>query len=101
MSEQTVKQEGEFKLKKKKTPKKLATPENNITKVSMKEPLIETEPEVTKVVINNEDNAIQTQATNDSNVAIEKLEDGADGEGVAQEVRATKEAVDSPIQLVE
>ena len=54
MSEQTVKQEGEFKLKKKKTTNKLATPENNITKVSMKEPLIKTEPEVTKVVIKEE-----------------------------------------------
>ncbi len=55
MSEQTVKQEGEFKLKKRKTPKKLATPENNVTKVSMKEPLIDTEPEVTKVVIKEDD----------------------------------------------
>jgi hypothetical protein len=54
MSEQTVKQEGEFKIKRK-TPKKLATPENNVTKVSMKEPLINTEPEVTKVVIKEDD----------------------------------------------
>jgi len=54
MSEQTVKQEGEFKIKRK-TPKKLATPENNVTKVSMKEPLINTEPEVTKVVIKKDD----------------------------------------------
>ena len=100
MSEQTVKQEGEFKLKKRKTTKKLSTPDSNVTKVSIKEPLIETEPEVTKVVIKNEDNAIQTQATNDSNATIEKLEDGADGEEVAKEVRTTEEAVDSPIQLV-
>ncbi len=63
MSEQTVKQEGEFKLKKKKTPKKLATPENNITKVSMKEPLIETEPEVTKVVIKEEKEAPVVEET--------------------------------------
>ena len=74
MSEQTVKQEGEFKLKKRKTPKKLSTPENNVTKVSMKEPLIETEQEVTKVVIKQEDNAIHTQETNDSNVIVQEQE---------------------------
>jgi len=78
MSEQTVKQEGEFKLKKRKTPKKLATPENNVTKVSMKEPLIETEPEVTKVVIKEEEKA-----------------------PVVEEVAVASEESNSPIQLVE
>ena len=78
MSEQTVKQEGEFKLKKKKTPKKLATPENNITKVSMKEPLIETEPEVTKVVIKEEKEV-----------------------PVVEETVVAEEESNSPIQLVE
>ncbi len=77
MSEQTVKQEGEFKLKKRKTPKKLATPENNVTKVSMKEPLIETEPEVTKVVIKEEEAP------------------------VVEETVVTNEESNSPIQLVE
>ena len=52
--EEPVKQEGEFKIKKK-TPKKL-TPQNDGTiKVNIKEPLIETEPEVTKVVIPSEE----------------------------------------------
>ena len=78
MSEQTVKQEGEFKIKKRKTPKKLATPENNVTKVSMKEPLIETEPEVTKVVIKEEEKA-----------------------PVVEEVAVASEESDSPIRLVE
>jgi len=78
MSEQTVKQEGEFKIKKRKTPKKLATPENNVTKVSMKEPLIETEPEVTKVVIKEEEKA-----------------------PVVEEVAVASEESNSPIQLVE
>ena len=78
MSEQTVKQEGEFKLKKKKTPKKLATPENNITKVSMKEPLIETEPEVTRVVIKEEKEV-----------------------PVVEETVVADEESNSPIQLVE
>jgi hypothetical protein len=77
MSEQTVKQEGEFKLKKRNTPKKLATPDNNVTKVSMKEPLIETEPEVTKVVIKEEEAP------------------------VVEETVVTSEESNSPIQLVE
>jgi len=100
MSEQTVKQEGEFKLKKRKTPKKLATPENNVTKVSMKEPLIETEPDITKVVIKKETDAIQTQATDDSDVIVKKPENSSNGEAVVKEIRESEEEVDSPIQLV-
>ena len=101
MSEQTVKQEGEFKLKKRKTPKKLSTPESNVTKVSMKEPLIETEPEVTKVVIKNEDNAIQTQETNDSNVTVQEQENSSNSKDVVEEIRTTEEELDSPIQLID
>lgn len=100
MSEQTVKQEGEFKLKKKTTPKKLSTPTDNVTKVNIKEPLIETEPDITKVVIKKEDNAIQTQATDDSDAVIKKPEDGADSKAVVKEVRKPEETIDSPIQLV-
>jgi len=100
MSEQTVKQEGEFKLKKRKTPKKLATPENNVTKVSMKEPLIETEPDITKVVIKKETDAIQTQATDDSDVIVKKPENSSNGEAVVKEIRESEEEIDSPIQLV-
>lgn len=100
MSEQTVKQEGEFKLKKRKTPKKLATPENNVTKVSMKEPLIETEPDITKVVIKKETDAIQTQTTDDSNVIVKKPENSSNGEAVVKEIRESEEEIDSPIQLV-
>ena len=100
MSEQTVKQEGEFKLKKKTTPKKLSTPTDNVTKVNIKEPLIETEPDITKVVIKKEDDAIQTQATDDSNVIIKKPEDGANSEAVVKEIRKPEQEIDSPIQLV-
>ncbi len=51
MSEKTLKNEGYFKLNKKTTPKKLASTENNVTKVSIKEPSVNAEPDVTKVVI--------------------------------------------------
>ncbi|MDC3219977.1 hypothetical protein OAU00_02715 [Saprospiraceae bacterium] len=71
MSEETktnepVKQEGEFKLKKK-TPKKLTTPSDEPVRVNIKEPLIELPPEVTKVVIPNED-AIQIGETKEVSV---------------------------------
>ena len=65
MSEQKtnepVKQEGEFKIKKR-TPKKLTTPSDEPVKVNIKEPLVDLPPEVTKVVIPNED-AIQIGET--------------------------------------
>jgi len=52
--EEPVKQEGEFKIKKK-TPKKLTPQNDGPIKVNIKEPLIETEPEVTKVTIPSEE----------------------------------------------
>lgn len=51
--EEPVKQEGEFKLKKK-TPKKLTKTSDEPVKVNIKEPLVELEPEVKKVVIPKE-----------------------------------------------
>lgn len=94
-----VKQEGSFKMKKK-TPRKLVT-----------------EKEVTKVdLTKKEENAISTQATNDSDVAVKKSEDSQNGKGVAEEIRPSEETVkateetstnetavetDSPIELIE
>ena len=72
MSEQKtnepVKQEGEFKIKKK-TPKKLTTSSDQPIKVNIKEPLIETSPEITKIVIPKED-AIQIGETKE--IPVEK-----------------------------
>ena len=102
-----VKQEGDFKLKtrKKRTPKKLTETKDNVTKVNInpKEPLVELEPEVKKVVIpKQEENAVQAQETNDSNVVVEESKDSSNSEGVVEEVRTTEEKVEeSPIQLVE
>jgi hypothetical protein len=60
-----VKQEGEFKLKKKTTPKKLVETKDNIVKVSVnpKEPLVEVPDNVTKVEIKKEEDAIQIGET--------------------------------------
>ena len=68
-----VKQEGDFSLKgKSKKPKQLSKQNNEITKVSLKEPLVNLEPDVTKVVIpKEENNAIQEQST-ESSVLLEE-----------------------------
>lgn len=99
-----VKQEGDFKLKaKKKAPKKLNKTSEETVKVNLKEPLIELEPEVKKVVIpkQEEENAVQAQETNDSDVTVEEPKDSGDSEAVVEEVRTTEEKVESPIELIE
>ena len=90
MSEQKtnepVKQEGEFKLKKK-TPKKLLTPQSDEPiKVNIKEPLVELPPEVTKVVIPDED-AIQIGETKEVVVG----EQAGDSAKVDEQVQEPKQ----------
>jgi len=97
-----VKQEGEFKLKKKKvTPKKLNKKEE-ITKVDLTKPEAQGEviPDVIKVEIPKED-AVQTQETDDSNVIVEEPKDSGDSKEVVEEVRTTEETVESPIEIIE
>ena len=66
-----VKQEGEFKLKKPKV-KQLSqqNKEDNVTKVSLKEPLVEVENNITKVEIKKEDDAIQIGETEEVSVEV-------------------------------
>ena len=99
-----VKQEGEFKLKtKKKTPKKFNETKDNITKVNVnpKEPLIELEPEVKKVVIpkqEEKEDAIQIGETKE--VSVEKP--SGDSAEVGEPVQESNKDVEgfSPIQEV-
>ena len=99
-----VKQEGEFKLKtKKKTPKKFNETKDNITKVNVnpKEPLIELEPEVKKVVIpkqEEKEDAIQIGETKE--VSLEKP--SGDSATMGEPVQESNEDVKgfSPIQEV-
>ena len=99
-----VKQEGEFKLKtKKKTPKKFNETKDNITKVNVnpKEPLIELEPEVKKVVIpkqEEKEDAIQIGETKE--VSVEKP--SGDSATVGEPVQESNEDVEgfSAIQEV-
>jgi hypothetical protein len=102
MSEE-VKQEGEFKAKKPSKPKNLGKT-NEVTKIEIPSTAVEAQgevvPEVTKVEIKEED-AVQTQETNDSDVTVEGSEDSSDGQEVVEEVRETEEEIESPLTLVE
>ena len=94
-----VKQEGEFKLKKPKV-KQLSqqNKEDNVTKVSLKEPLVEVENNITKVEIKKEDDAIQIGETEEVSVEVPSGDSTEMGEPV-QESNETTEGF-SPIQEV-
>jgi len=94
-----VKQEGEFKLKKK-TPKKLTKTSDEPVKVNIKEPLVELEPEVKKVVIpKQEEDAIQIGETKDVSVEEPSGDSVKVGEQVQEPVEDAKEF--TPIKEVE
>ena len=93
-----VKQEGDFKIKsKKKTPKKLTKQSDEPIKVNIKEPLIETAPEVTKVTIPKED-AIQIGEAKE--VPVE--EPSGDSTEVGEPIQESNETTEgfSPIKEV-
>jgi len=108
MSEQTqeaVKQEGDFSLKAKKTkPKQLGKKVDKIIKVDLTKPEAQGElvEDVTKVDLTDkkEDNAVQAQETNDSNVVIEEPENSGDSKEVVEKVRDTEEKLESPLQEI-
>ena len=94
-----VKQEGEFKLKKK-TPKKLTKTSDEPVKVNIKEPLVELEPEVKKVVIPKEkEDAIQIGETKEVSVEEPSGDSIKVGEQVQEPVEDVKEF--TPIKEVE
>jgi len=101
-----VKQEGEFSLKgKKKTPKKFSDTSNNEpVKVDLTKPEAQGEviPNVIKVDLTEkkETDTIQAQETGDSNVVVEESKDSGYSKEVAEEVRDTKEELESPIQEI-
>ena len=97
-----VKQEGDFSLKgKSKKPKQLSKQNNEITKVSLKEPLVDLEPDVTKVVIpKEENNAIQEQSTESSVLLEEQPKVGLQEVGQGKEEPAEDDKAQLPIQEV-
>jgi hypothetical protein len=93
-----VKQEGEFKIKKK-TPKQLTPTSDEPIKVNIKEPLIELPPDVTKVVIpKKEEDAIQIGETKEISVEESSGDSAKMGEPV-QESNSNAEGF-SPIKEV-
>jgi hypothetical protein len=93
-----VKQEGEFKIKKK-TPKKLVNVSEEPVKVNIKEPLVELEPDVKKVVIpKQEEDAIQIGET--EKVSVE--EPSGDSAKVGEPVQESNKDTEgfSPIKEV-
>jgi hypothetical protein len=84
-----VKQEGEFKIKKK-TPKKLTTPSSEPVKVNIKEPLVKVPAEVTKVVIPKQD-AIQIGETKEVLMEEPSGDSAKVGEQVQKPVEDVKE----------
>ena len=79
-----VKQEGEFKIKKK-TPKKLTPVSDEPIKVNIKEPLVELPPDVTKVVIpKQEEDAIQIGETKEVSVEEPSADSTKVGESVQE-----------------
>ena len=105
--EEATKQEGEFSLKGKSTkPKQLNQEAPAVTKVSIKEPVLENKEEVTKVVIPNdtlksEENAVQKQETEEPVLLTEQPKVGLQEVGQGDEEPA-KDAVAefTPLQEV-
>jgi len=90
-----VKQEGDFKIKSKKTtPKKLGNPEQEIIKVNLKEPLVKLPDEVTKVTIPNDvlkkEDAIQIGETKE--VPVE--EPSGDSAKVGESIQESNETTE-------
>jgi len=96
-----VKQEGEFKLKKKTTPKKLVETKDNITKVNVnpKEPLVEMPDNITKVEIKKEEDAIQIGETKE----VSGDTSSGDSVKVEEPVQESNETTEgfSPIKEIE
>ena len=99
-----VKQEGDFKIKsKKRTPKKLVEKQQEVIKVNIKEPLVELDQQIKKVVIpseaiKKEEDAIQIGETKE--VPVEKP--SGDSAEVGESVQESNETTEgfSPIQEV-
>ena len=101
-----VKQEGDFSLKgKSKKPKQLSKQNNEVTKVNIKEPLIDLEPDVIKVVIPKEElkeeaNAIQKQSAEESVLHAEQPKLGLQEVGQGDDGAAENGETKLPLQEI-
>ena len=90
---ETVKQEGEFKVKPRKMKKLSETPETIKVDLSEKPEKTQETGDTIKVDLteNKEDDAIQVSSTDESNAPVEESKDSPSSEEVAEEVRVTEE----------
>ena len=95
-----VKQEGDFKIKKKRVPKKLTVPEETV-KIDLAAVKKAEEPIKVDLTKTENKDAVQTQETDDSNVIVEKSEDSKDSETVVEEIRDTEQKVEEDTPLKE
>ncbi len=98
-----VKQEGDFKIKSKpkRKAKNLGDSKDEPVKVDFTKPEAQGEviPEVAKMDLTKqpEKDAVQTQKTDGGDVIIKEPKDSSDSKGMAEEVRDTKQEVETPI----
>ena len=90
---ETVKQEGEFKVKPRKMKKLSETPETIKVDLSQKPEETQETGDTIKVDLaeKKEDDAIQVSSTDESNAPVEESKDSPSSEEVAKEVRITEE----------
>ena len=90
---ETVKQEGEFKVKPRKMKKLSETPETIKVDLSEKPEKTQETGDTIKVDLTEkkEDDAIQVSSTDESNAPVEESKDSPSSEEVAKEVRITEE----------
>ncbi len=84
-----VKQEGDFKLKKPKA--KQLGKVDEVVKVDLSKPKQQEEEPIKVDLTKKEEDAVQEQSTNDSNVTVEGSENSSNSEEVVEEVRDTEE----------
>jgi len=88
MSTQT-KQEGDFKMKKPKA--KQLGKVDEVVKVDLSKPKQQEEEPIKVDLTKKEEDAVQEQSANDSDVTVEQPENSSDGEKVVEEVRSPEE----------
>lgn len=98
---ETVKQEGEFKVKPRKMKKLSEAPETIKVDLSQKPEETQETGDTIKVDLTEkteQEDAVQVNTTDESNAPVEKSEDSQGSEGVAEEVRQPEKTVeDAPV----
>jgi hypothetical protein len=84
-----AKQEGDFKMKKPKA--KQLGKADEVIKVDLTKPKQQEEEPIKVDLTKKQENAVQEQSTNDSDVAIERSENSSNSKEMAEEVRNTEE----------